>query len=121
VHFPGSIPDFFSVALRRLYPLGLKAFMHSLICLTGGDGTFSSWLGPYPSGEICEAKCTWGKSGNYLIKVKAKNSNEVESFWSDSLPITMPYSFNKQILSCFKFVFSQFSIVFPLLRPFIKI
>jgi hypothetical protein len=55
-----------------------------------GDGTFSSWLGPYPSGETCEAKYTWGKSGNYIIKVKAKNSNEVQSQWSDPVPINMP-------------------------------
>jgi hypothetical protein len=86
-----------------------------------GDGTFSSWLGPYPSGEICEAKYTWDKSGNYLIKVKAKNSNEVQSQWSDPLPITMPYSYNKQVLPFLEFVFARFSNAFPPLRPFIKI
>ncbi|MFH1013834.1 MAG: C25 family cysteine peptidase, partial [Thermoplasmatota archaeon] len=55
-----------------------------------GDGSFSSWLGPYPSGEICESRYTWDTSGDYLIKVKAKNINEVESVWSDPLPISMP-------------------------------
>jgi hypothetical protein len=82
-----------------------------------GDGTFSSWLGPYPSGETCEAKYTWGKSGSYMIKVKAKNSNEIQSQWSDPLPITMPYSYNKPILRFLEELFERFPHAFPILRP----
>jgi hypothetical protein len=80
-----------------------------------GDGAYSGWLGPYPSGETCEAKYTWSKSGSYMIKVKAKNSNEVQSVWSDPLPITMPYSYNplQQFLD---WLFERLPNVFPLLR-----
>jgi hypothetical protein len=81
-----------------------------------GDGTFSSWLGPYHSGETCEAKYTWTKSGNYMIKVKAKNSNEVQSIWSNSLHITMPYSFNNLFVQFLEWLFHHFSISFPLQR-----
>jgi hypothetical protein len=80
-----------------------------------GDGTYSGWLGPYPSGETCEAKYTWGKSGNYIIKVKAKNSNEIQSIWSDPLPITMPYSYNP-IQQFLDWLFERFPNVFPILQ-----
>ena len=86
-----------------------------------GDGTFSGWLGPYPSGATCEAKYSWAESGEYLLKVKAKNINEVESVWSDPLPITMPYAYTKPIPQILERLFERFPNVFPLLRPFIKI
>ena len=81
-----------------------------------GDGTFSSWLGPYPSGETCEAQFTWDKSGSYMIKVKAKNSNGVQSQWSDPLPITMPYSYNKLTLSFLELLSDRFPYVFSIFR-----
>jgi hypothetical protein len=52
-----------------------------------GDGTTSEWIGPYDSGEECETIHSWDSRGNYNIKVKAKDINEIESPWSDSLPI----------------------------------
>jgi hypothetical protein len=57
-----------------------------------GDDTNSGWLGPYPSGDVCEATNTWSKQGDYQIRVKAKNTDEVQSEWSDPLPINMPKS-----------------------------
>jgi hypothetical protein len=59
-----------------------------------GDGNFSEWLGPYNSGEECIAKKTWTEQGDYEIKVKAKDEYGLESSWSDSLTITMPYKKN---------------------------
>jgi hypothetical protein len=56
-----------------------------------GDGTTSNWLGPYDSGELTQAKHSWGK-GSYSIKVKAKDSYSAESEWSEALAITMPLS-----------------------------
>jgi VCBS repeat-containing protein len=58
-----------------------------------GDGSTSSWLGPYDSGDTTQAKHRWGK-GSYSIKVKAKDIYGAESDWSESLAITMPFSFN---------------------------
>jgi hypothetical protein len=56
------------------------------------DGTTSGWLGPYPSNQAIQAKHTWTKKGNYAIKVKAKDIQDAETNWSESLPITIPTS-----------------------------
>jgi hypothetical protein len=48
-----------------------------------GDGNISDWLGPYESGEIAPANYTWTKPGNYTIKVKAKDTRDEESDWSE--------------------------------------
>ena len=55
-----------------------------------GDGTFSNWVGPYPSGTEGGASHTWTKRGNYKIKVKAKDEHDVQSEWSDPLSVSMP-------------------------------
>jgi hypothetical protein len=54
-----------------------------------GDGTTSEWLGPYQSGESCEAKHTWTQKGTFDIKVKARDSLGGESSWSDAFPVSM--------------------------------
>jgi hypothetical protein len=52
-----------------------------------GDGTDSGWLGPYDSGEPCDVSHSWVNSGTYYLKAKAKDINDRESGWSDSLSI----------------------------------
>ena len=49
-----------------------------------GDGTTSSWLGPYNSGQSIQATHTWTGPGTYTIKVKLKDSFGAESPWSES-------------------------------------
>ncbi len=56
-----------------------------------GDGTQSNWLGPYNSGVTVNTTHTWTTKGSYSIKVKAKDTFDAESSWSDPLPITMPF------------------------------
>ena len=51
-----------------------------------GDGTLSSWLGPYPSGDVTSASHQW-PTGNYSVEAKAKNTLGLESDWSDPLPV----------------------------------
>jgi len=80
------------------------------------DGTTSGWVGPYESGNTVEASHTWSNKGSYMIKVKAKDIYGKESGWSDSLPITMPYSYDKLISQFFELLFQQFPNAFPLLR-----
>lgn len=58
-----------------------------------GDGNFSKWLGPYDSGDICEASHTWDKKGTYSIRVRAKDIFDEESDWSDPLKMRVPKSF----------------------------
>jgi hypothetical protein len=55
-----------------------------------GDGNFSSWLGPYNSSEVVSANHTWSTKGTYIIKVKARDVDGLESQWSDSLSISIP-------------------------------
>ena len=56
------------------------------------DGTDSGWLGPYESAETCSAKHIWGKAGGYIVKVKAKDTRDHESEWSEPLNVVMPKS-----------------------------
>jgi hypothetical protein len=51
-----------------------------------GDGTNSSWLGPYPSGDPVEANHVWAFGGTYDVKLKAKDVS-VDGPWSDPLTV----------------------------------
>jgi hypothetical protein len=55
-----------------------------------GDGTTSNWLGPHDSGEIVSASNNWDVDGIYIVKVKAKNTDEIESEWSNPLIVGIP-------------------------------
>ncbi|ENO12057.1 PKD domain protein [Thermoplasmatales archaeon SCGC AB-539-C06] len=54
------------------------------------DESEDKWLGPFSSGEYCEASHTWGEQGSYNIRVRAKDEHDCETAWSDLLPISMP-------------------------------
>jgi len=55
-----------------------------------GDGTNSGWVGPYASGTTASATHSWTSQGSYQIKVKAKDTSDTESVWSDPLAVSMP-------------------------------
>ena len=52
-----------------------------------GDGTNSGWLGPYDSGQQAVAQKSWSAAGNYTVRAKAKDSNQVSSGWSIPLVV----------------------------------
>jgi hypothetical protein len=54
-----------------------------------GD-TIDDWDGPYPSGQEVTGSHRWTEEYVGNIKVKAKNTDDVESPWSDPLAISMP-------------------------------
>jgi len=81
-----------------------------------GDGTQSTWFGPYTSGATINTTHTWTKKGSYSIKVKAKDTLDAESDWSDPLPVTMPYSYQHPIRQFLTELFQRFPNAFPLLR-----
>ena len=54
-----------------------------------GDGADSDWLGPYSSGDTCTASHSWSNPGICYVKVKAKDTNDRQSGWSDSLSVNM--------------------------------
>jgi len=83
-----------------------------------GDGTFSEWLGPYGSGEECSESHIWNDVGGYNIKVKAKDTNDIQSPWSDPLAISMPK--NKPINTPFLNFLKNHPYLFPLLRQLLE-
>jgi hypothetical protein len=52
-----------------------------------GDGTQTSWLGPFESGQKVTASHQWNESGTYLVKVKARDAYGYETDWSSSLSV----------------------------------
>jgi hypothetical protein len=54
-----------------------------------GDGSNSNWLGPYGSGENVIVENSWPETGQYEITVKAKDLDDLESDWSNSLTIVI--------------------------------
>jgi hypothetical protein len=92
-----------------------------------GDYQVDQWTGFFNSGETCEISHTWNESGSFKIRVIAMDEkgflngyhldeNGEFSYWSDSLPITMPYSYNKPILRFSEWLFERFPNAFTLLR-----
>jgi hypothetical protein len=57
-----------------------------------GDGSDSEWIGPYDGGVTISTQYSWDEQGDYVIKVKAKDSYGDESPWSDPLTVKMPLS-----------------------------
>jgi hypothetical protein len=49
-----------------------------------GDGTNSTWVGPYNSGVAGTAKHTYTNVGNFSVLAKAKDINGAESGWSEA-------------------------------------
>jgi hypothetical protein len=79
-----------------------------------GDGSNSSWLGPYVPGTIVHASHTWNKRGTYTIKAKAKDIY-AESDWG-TLQVTMPLVYEPPHFRFFDWLFERFPHAFPILR-----
>jgi len=56
-----------------------------------GDNTTSGWVGPFASGATASASHTWTKRGTYEIQVKARDSSNAESAYSDSFQIKVKF------------------------------
>jgi hypothetical protein len=71
-------------------------------------------MGPYATGEVCEATHMWNESGIYEVKVMAKDTNEGESDWSDPLEISPRSRERSSIL--FLRLYERFPNIFPIFR-----
>ena len=83
-----------------------------------GDGNNSGWVGPYTSGANVSAIHTWTNKDNYQITVKAKDTNNAESPWSDPLAISMPKNKAKTIYTSFLRFLENYPILYLLLQRF---
>jgi hypothetical protein len=80
-----------------------------------GDGKNSGWIGPYASGAAVIAKHAWTLKGAYQLKVKAKDTSNAESDWSD--PLTMTVDNTRPIVKIIKPVKGLY-IKDKMIRPF---
>jgi serine protease AprX len=85
-----------------------------------GDGTMSEWIGPFPSGQEVGERHSWDEEGSYEIKVKTKDSLNLESEWSDPLPVTMPYRFEGPFMKLLRTLVQRFPLAFPILRNVLR-
>ena len=72
--------------------------------------------GPWHSGEVVEFNHSWAKIGTFGITGRVKDEHGEWSEWSDPLPITMPYSYDKPIPQFLELLFQRFPHAFPILR-----
>ena len=71
----------------------------------------SPWEGPYNSGDQVTTSHIFPSEGSYIIKVKAKDTSNEESIWSDPLSITMPKSkiYNTRFIN---YIMNKFPLLF---------
>ena len=74
------------------------------------DWNIMRWIGPYNSGEEVSLGHTWSRKGTYIIKVRARDTENLWSPWS-SFEVSMPR--NKATSNV---LFYKFLERFPLLR-----
>jgi hypothetical protein len=77
----------------------------------------SDWDGPYNSGDPVTTSHTWTAEGTYAVKVKAKDTSDAESVWSDPLSVTMPK--NKMFYQM-KILFERLIECFPLFEKILN-
>ncbi len=65
-------------------------------CVDWGDGSGEVCLGPYPSDTCITESHTWISDGNYIIQVKARDTNQAESEMA-TFSVSMPKT--KKILN----------------------
>jgi hypothetical protein len=75
-----------------------------------GDNTESEWKGPYKSGQTVEIIKKWKETGNYQVRVRAKDIKGTPSEWSDPLPVQMPYTY----------IFEQHGLFYKILQALQK-
>jgi len=77
-----------------------------------GDDSNSGWLGPYSSGLTINTTHTWLKRGTYLVSVKAKDTENHESRWSETLYVSMPKVKQPNLLqTLFDFLYEHCPII----------
>jgi hypothetical protein len=83
-----------------------------------GDGTNSGWIGPFVSGETCNASHAWTKRDTYMIQIKAKDSYGSESTYSDPFEVNVRYIVTQNIIepTVLERFFDYFPNLFLLLR-----
>ena len=77
-------------------------------------------MGPYSSGDTCEAMHSWSNERTYEIRVKTKDIYGEESEWSDSLPIKCPKSKDDDKNSIIQKLLERLFSTFPFLEKIVE-
>jgi hypothetical protein len=65
--------------------------------ISWGDEINEGWLGPYPSDTTLTINHTWTEEGEYIIKARAKDTNDNMGEWS-TLQVSMPYKHSQTFI-----------------------
>jgi hypothetical protein len=80
----------------------------------------STWDGPYNSGDTVSASHIFPSQGSFLVKVKAKDTSNEESIWSDPLSVSMPR--NKPYLNTpFMQFLKNHPLIYQMLQRFLNL
>lgn len=85
-----------------------------------GDGQKEEWIGPYPSGIPVTVSHEWSSKGDYQIKAKVKDIDDVESDWT-ILAVSMPRNRAINTMPLFLRFLQQHPIMYQLLQRFLKL
>jgi outer membrane protein assembly factor BamB len=107
----GKIETAYTYTFTSTSPLGRNIYY----TVDWGDGTTTGWLGLYNSGEPFTLDHSWQNKGTYLIKARAKDTDNLWGPWG-TLSVTMPYKYEKPIMNFLEWLFMRFPHMFPLLR-----
>ena len=80
-----------------------------------GDGTPTSWMGPYVSGYELSDAHTWGTQDTYIVRCKAKDMYGIQSDWAEfeiSIPRTRTVSSYNLLLEWFPMLERLLNIIF---------
>jgi len=87
------------------------------------DDSDSGWIGPFDSGAKAEAIHSWSSKGSYNVRVKAKDTADHESSWSDPLLVSIPKSrsyINTAFMQFVENFFERYPNLFPMLQTLIQ-
>ena len=87
-----------------------------------GDDTNSGWIGLYESGAEVKVKHTWAEKGDYTIRAKAKDTDDLEGLWG-TLKISMPRNrlFGSLFLRLLERLLELFPNAFPIFRHLLEL
>lgn len=74
----GTRNEIYNYTIQSFSPLGNDLYYW----IEWGDKVIEEWIGPYKSGEEMKVSHSWGLYGDYLIRVKVKDSDDVWGPWT---------------------------------------
>jgi len=112
----GKIRKTYTYIFTSTSPLG----HHISYLIDWGDGTTSDWIGPYASGTALTLNHSWQNKGTYLIRARAKDTDNLWGPWGE-LQITMPFSYEPPQFLFIHWLLERFPHAFPILRYFLNL